>query len=99
MFKAFIALLILLIVCWVIQLLPVIAVPFTTPDANIYLSYYNNYKFGYLGYVMLNDIYAQNQVLDILPLIVHFMHMTTMNLLELVVLSCHQMYDIQFPSY
>ena len=49
MFKAFIALLILLIVCWVIQLLPVIAVPFTTPDANIYLSYYNNYKFGVFG--------------------------------------------------
>ena len=36
----------------------------------------------YLGYAMLNDIYAQNQVLDILPLIAHFMHMTTMNLLN-----------------
>lgn len=49
MFKAFIALLILLVVCWVIQLLPVIAVPFTPPDANIYLSYYDNYKFGVFG--------------------------------------------------
>ncbi|RCK58104.1 pH-response regulator protein palI/RIM9 [Candida viswanathii] len=49
MFKALLALLSLCLVCWVIQLLPVISIPLTSPSVNIHLSQYGNYKFGVFG--------------------------------------------------
>lgn len=49
MYKALLALLILCTVCWVIQLLPVISVPLTSPGGNIYLSHFENVKFGVFG--------------------------------------------------
>ncbi|CAI5760705.1 unnamed protein product [Candida verbasci] len=49
MYKALFALLSLCIICWIIQLLPVISVPITSPSLNIYLSSYENYEFGVFG--------------------------------------------------
>ncbi|KAI5964548.1 RIM9 [Candida theae] len=49
MYKALLALLILCTVCWVIQLLPVISVPLTSHKGNIYLSHFENIKFGVFG--------------------------------------------------
>lgn len=49
MFKALLALLSLCLICWVIQLLPVISVPLTSPSVNIHLSQYGSYKFGVFG--------------------------------------------------
>lgn len=49
MYKALLALLILCTVCWVIQLLPVISVPLTSHRGNIYLSHFENVKFGVFG--------------------------------------------------
>ncbi|KAI5956753.1 RIM9 [Candida jiufengensis] len=49
MYKALLALLILCSICWIIQLLPVISVPVTSPESNIYLSNFQNYTFGVFG--------------------------------------------------
>ncbi|KAL6453994.1 RIM9 pH-response regulator protein palI/RIM9 [Candida maltosa Xu316] len=54
MFKKLLALSLLCLVCWVIQLLPVISVPLTSPDYNIYLSNYGTYKFGVFGICDVN---------------------------------------------
>ncbi|CAK9440208.1 uncharacterized protein LODBEIA_P43080 [Lodderomyces beijingensis] len=49
MYKALLALLILSLICWIIQLLPVISVPVTPLSSKIYLSHYANYTFGVFG--------------------------------------------------
>ncbi|RLV96474.1 pH-response regulator protein palI/RIM9 [Spathaspora sp. JA1] len=49
MFKSLLTLLCLSLVCWVIQLLPVISVPITSTNSNIYLSKFQNYTYGVFG--------------------------------------------------
>ncbi|KAK6202821.1 pH-response regulator protein palI/RIM9 [Scheffersomyces amazonensis] len=55
MYKTLIVLTLCIVLCVVVQLLPVISVPLTSPDRNLYFSNYNNYTFGVLGICDLNS--------------------------------------------
>ncbi|KAK6464579.1 pH-response regulator protein palI/RIM9 [Scheffersomyces coipomensis] len=55
MYKTLSALTFCIVICVVVQLLPVISVPLTSPASNLYFSNFRNYTFGVLGICDLNS--------------------------------------------
>ncbi|EGW30311.1 uncharacterized protein SPAPADRAFT_143440 [Spathaspora passalidarum NRRL Y-27907] len=61
MLKPLLILLCLSLICWIIQLLPVISVPITPTTTNIYLSKYQNFTYGVFG-ICQNNICSNPRI-------------------------------------